>query len=83
MFEAWRRICSHFGTMEEPVCLICRMLFNGPLQYSDHLKGKRHRKILKKAHRRQMELKGGFDPDPTVPNVLAGQFHAKHEALSF
>ena len=58
---------SWFGTMEYPECHICKMLFNGELQFSDHLKGRRHRKNLKKARRRQMELKLTVEPDDKGP----------------
>ena len=58
---------SWFGTMEYPECHICKMIFNGELQFLDHLKGKRHRKHLKKAHRRQMELKLTVEPDDKAP----------------
>ena len=53
--------------MEYPPCHICKMIFNGERQYSDHLAGKRHRTNLKKANRRQMQLKLSFEPDDKAP----------------
>ena len=53
--------------MEYPPCHICKMIFNGERQYSDHLAGKRHRTNLKKAKRRQMQLKLSFEPDDKAP----------------
>ena len=53
--------------MEYPPCHICKMIFNGERQYSDHLTGRRHRKNLKKANRRQMQLKLSFEPDDKAP----------------
>ena len=35
----------------EPVCIMCRMRLNGPRQYEDHLRGKRHRKNREKLER--------------------------------
>ena len=50
--------------MEEyPVCHVCRLMLNGPQQFLDHLQGKLHRTNLKKARRRQMELKLDIEPD--------------------
>ena len=40
-------------SMDEAVpCLLCNMYLNGQQQYQDHLKGKRHRKLLRRQRRR-------------------------------
>ena len=62
--------------MEYPECHICRMIFNGEQQLLDHLKGKRHRKHLKKALRRQMELKLTVEPDDKAPPQRVKGQHA-------
>ena len=43
------------------------MILNGETQWLDHLKGKRHRRKLKKARRQQMELKLIREPDDKAP----------------
>ena len=49
------------------MCHVCRLMLNGPQQFLDHLQGKLHRTNLKKAHRRQMELKLDIEPDDKAP----------------
>ena len=58
---------SWFGTMEYPVCHICRLMLNGERQYLDHLEGRLHRRNRKKAKRGQMELKLTVEPDDKAP----------------
>ena len=58
------------------MCHVCRLMLNGPQQCLDHLQGKLHRRNLKKAHRRQMELKLTDEPDDKAPPQRVKGQHA-------
>ena len=44
-------------------CGVCRMLFNGPDQYDDHLRGKHHRKKRRRQRSQALAVLGNDDDD--------------------
>ena len=66
-------------------CNICRMFLNGPYQYRDHLKGKRHRKNMHKQRKQGRGAVDGISKDPAGGGGGApagGKLHAAAEPPS-
>ena len=61
-------------------CLPCKMLLNGPSQYQDHLRTRRHRKKLRKQRKQQQEAQTPLTCNATQPRAWEGQAVPAHRA---